>query len=682
MFAPATEPETLTAAQTSLENIAHLAPMMIVAFWSLLHLLADAFAGPGMRRFQRRLAFVGLGLAAAAAATQFGTIDYDDGTLVFSGFLVVDQFSLLLDLALLGIAAAVIGFAGDHARAHRFEYGEQESLILIALFGMMTLVHAADMIALFLGIETMSIAVYVLVGARWNHRQSAEAAMKYFLVGAFSSGLLVMGIALLYGATGATSLVEVGTGMKNAFRQWLEVQPLVADLEAHTVSASVRAQVEARAVLGIAPAALALPGMLLTLVGLLFKISAVPFHMWTPDAYEGAPSPTTAFMAAGVKIGGLAALLKLFVAIFFLKRLVSSGYAWTNAVSLIALLTMVVGNLAAVRQTNIKRLLAYSSVAHVGYILVGVVAAASFYGSGVSTGSLRIADQLEWAHTMGDEAVAGIIFYVLTYSVATVGAFACVSLLGGRGREANQSHEWSGLAQRHPGVAFSMTICLLSLMGLPPLAGFFGKLFVFKAALTHTSMWLRFLVVFALLNAVVGAYYYLRLIVSMYFRPSPADPVGLIGGRGAAIVAAICAAVSIALGVGADGLMRRAELAASGFVYPPGVGAKAQWVDRLRARWEAADEAAAMARDADDEAPVEAPGEGADAPAQPPEADAAPADAAPADAAPADAAPSDAAAVPAVAPGGAPVPAVRLRPAAADGKAPPARRPVPDAKAG
>ena len=605
MFAPQAQPETLTAAQTALENIGHLAPMMIVAFWSLLHLLADAFAGPGMRRFQRRLALVGLALAAAVAASQFGKIEYDDGTLVFSGFLVVDQFSLLLDLGLLAVAAAVVGFGGDYARAHKFEYGEQESLVLIAVFGMMILGHAADLIALFLGIETMSIAVYVLVGARWNNRRSAEAAMKYFLVGAFSSGLLLMGIALIYGATGGTSFIDVSHGIKNVFREWLEVQPLVADIEAQTVSASVRAQVEARVVLGIAPAALAIPGILLTLTGLLFKISAVPFHMWTPDAYEGAPSPATGFMAAGVKIGGIAALLKLFVGVFYLKRLVASGYAWTNIVSVLALVTMLVGNLAAVRQTNVKRMLAYSSVAHVGYILVGVVAAASFYGSGMRTSAGASVDQLGWAHEMGDTAVASVLFYVLSYAVATMGAFACVSLLGGRGREASQSHEWSGLAQRHPAVALAMTVSLLSLMGMPPMAGFFGKLFVFKSALTHTSIWLRVLVIIALVNAVIGAYYYLRLIVSMYFRPAPADPVGLIPGRGAIAVASIAAAASIALGVGAEGLMRRTQLAASGFVYPPGVGAKAEWVDKLRARWEAADEAAALAEMAEDEAAAE-----------------------------------------------------------------------------
>jgi NADH-quinone oxidoreductase subunit N len=626
------EPAALTGepsglAHTTLQDIGHLAPMMIVALWALVQLLADAFAGPGMRLFQRRLALVGVGLAAAAALSQFGTVDYDDGVPVFSSFLVVDQFSLLFDLAILGVVGAVIVFAGDYARSHRFEYGEQEALILIAAFGMMILAHAADLLALFLGIETMSIAVYVLVGARWNLRQSAEAALKYFLMGAFSSGVLLMGIALLYGATGETNLVEVGHGIKRAFTEWGAVQPHVGALEEAVAPPSLLGQYSARAALGIAPAALAIPGILLTLAALLFKISAAPLHMWTPDAYEGAPSPVTAFMGAGVKLGGFAALLKLFVAIFFAKRLVSSAYAWTSVVAVVALLSMFIGNLAAVRQSNVKRLLAYSSIAHVGYLLVGVVAAASFYGSGVMAGSLKAVDQIEWARSTGDFAVAGIVFYLVTYAVATVGAFACVSFLGEHKREATSAHEWSGLAQRHPGMALAMTVCLLSLMGMPPMAGFFGKLFVFKAGLEHSSTWLHVLVVLALLNSVIGAYYYLRLIVSMYFRPAPDQPVGVLGGKGVRIVAGAAAIGSLALGIGADAFMRRCELAASGFVYPPGVGSKGEWVDRLRARWEAEAEAA-LAEDpaaADDAA---APAEPAAA-GEPGQADAAPADAAP-----------------------------------------------------
>lgn len=616
--AAAAAPEAMSVAEQTMADIGHLSGMMIIAIWSLLLVLVDAFAGAGMRTFQRRLALVGLALAAAATLSQFGQAEYDAGIRVFSGFLVADQFSLLLDLGVLAVVAAVVAFAGDYSRSHKFEYGEQESLVFIAAFGMMVLIHSADLLALFLGIETMSIAVYVLVGARWNQRESSEAALKYFLMGAFSSGLLVMGIALIYGATGSTNLYEVHVGTNNALHVWRDVQPEVVGLI--DVQSGKLANIEEfqrrawalKAATGIAPIMLLIPGLLLTLGGLLFKVSAVPFHMWTPDAYDGAPTPVTAFMAAGVKIAGVAALLKLFVGIFFHKNLVDYPYGWTSAVAVIALLTMTVGNLAAVRQSNVKRMLAYSSIAHVGYILIGIVAAASFYGSGQITKAVVDGDQISWARNSGDLAVSAVLFYVLTYAVATLGAFACVAWLSANKREGTAAHEWSGLASRHPGMALGMTICLLSLMGMPPTAGFIGKLMVFKSGLENTNIILNVLVVIALLNSVVAAYYYLRLIVNMYFRPPLADPIPTLGSRGAKTVVAAAAAASLVIGVGADWMLRRTELAAAGFIYPPGTQDRASWVDRLRERWEVEDAKAAEAE------AVEA---GAVAPAAPPPPD-------------------------------------------------------------
>jgi NADH-quinone oxidoreductase subunit N len=339
----------------------------------------------------------------------------------------------------------------------------------------------------------------------------------------------------------------------------------------------------------MAPAALFLPGLLLLLAGLMFKISAVPFHMWTPDAYDGAPTPTTGFMAAGVKIGAFAVILRIFVGSFATQRLATAPYGWTSAIALIAFLSMTIGNFAAVRQTNIKRLLAYSSIAHVGYILVGVVAAANFYGHAYAIGSLRPADQVEWSRITGDFAVAAVVFYVLTYAVATVGAFAAVSWYGANKTEGTAVHEWCGLAQRHPGVALALTVCLLSLMGMPPVAGFFGKLGLFRAALENDNGVLRFLVIAALLNSVVGAYYYLRLVVSMYFRPPLETETPTLPGRSARVVVGGAAVLSLALGVFADAAFRRAELAAAGFAYSAGSPKRAEWVDKLRARWEAQD---------------------------------------------------------------------------------------------
>jgi NADH-quinone oxidoreductase subunit N len=611
MIAAPASTGALVDGTTTLSDMGHLAPMMIVALWSLVLLLTDAFAGAGTRKFQRRLAFAGVALAGAAALMQFGQIEYDAGVAVFGRFLTVDHFSVLLDLAVLGTIAGVIAFAGDYSRAHRFEHGEQESLIFIAAFGMMILNHSADLVALFLGIETMSIAVFVLVGARWNSRPSAEAALKYFLMGAFSSGLLLMGIALLYGALGTTQLSDMSQAIMRVFTQWgasREYADLVLHPENTGATADALRHASDKAVTGMAPAALFFPGVLLTLAALLFKVSAVPFHMWTPDAYDGAPTPTTGFMAAGVKIGAFAALLKLFVAVLSTQRLVTAPYGWTSAVALVALLTMTVGNLAAVRQSNLKRLLAYSSIAHVGYILVGIVAAANFYGHATFTGAVKPADQIEWSRATGDEAVAAVLYYVVTYAVATLGAFAAVAWYSGDKKEATAVHEWSGLAERHPGMALGLTVCVLSLMGLPPLAGFVGKLAVFKAALENDNLMLRLLVIAALLNSVVGAYYYLRLIVNMYFRAPPEREHPTLPGTGAPAVVAVAAALSIALGVGAGWALRRAELGARGYALPVGSERRAAWVDELRAKWEADDEAGEGAKKGEGDA--KAKGEG------------------------------------------------------------------------
>lgn len=610
LFAPTAE---FSASATALVDIARIAPMIIVAVWALLQLAADAFAGPGMRLFQRNLALAGVALAAGAALMQFGDPKYDAGIPVFSGFLTVDHFSLLLDLGILGIAAAVIAFAGDYARTHRFEYGEQETLILIATFGVMILAHAADFVALFLGIETMSIAVYVLVGARWNARESSEAALKYFLMGAFSSALLLMGIAFVYGATGTTSLDQLGPQIGVVFTKWGAAIPyaeLVLDPAGEPPLDALR-EARDKAVTGMAPAALFFPGMLLIIAGLMFKISAVPLHMWTPDAYEGAPTPTTAFMAAGVKLGAVAAVLKFLVGPFMVNRLVTSPYGWTPVVAVIALLTMTVGNLAAVRQTNVKRLLAYSSIAHVGYLLIGVVAAANFYGQAYPKGGVRPAELLGWSRSTGDFAVAAIVYYVLTYAVATLGAFACVAWYGAKKKEGLQTREWSGVAQRHPGMALGMTICLLSLMGMPPTAGFLGKLFVFRAAFENDNVFLRFLVVFALINSVIGAYYYLRIIVAMYFRPAPDKPIETLPSRGVHVVVAVAAALTLVFGIGANYFMRKVELATAGFILPRGSDMKAQWVDRLRDQWDAEDAPEVDVVDVDVEAAEPEAGEGA-----------------------------------------------------------------------
>jgi hypothetical protein len=327
--------------------------------------------------------------------------------------------------------------------------------------------------------------------------------------------------------------------------------------------------------------------MLLITAALLFKVSAVPFHMWTPDAYDGAPTPTTGFMAAAVKIGGFAALLKFLVATLATSRLVHAPYGWATVVAVLAMLTMTVGNLAAVRQRNVKRMLAYSSVAHVGYLLIGVVAAALFYVDKAG-GNFVAVDQATWSRSNGNLAVASLLFYLVTYAIATVGAFACVAFHGAHKQEATGLHQWSGLARRHPGIALSMAICLLSLMGMPPIAGFFGKLGLFRVAMTSGDPMLRWLVIVGVLNSVVGAAYYLRVIIAMYFGSAPQAEVPVLEGRGVRVVIAASAVLSVLAGVGAEPLLDRCRIAAAGVRGRAGGSGRARAVqavvDELEAR--------------------------------------------------------------------------------------------------
>jgi NADH-quinone oxidoreductase subunit N len=303
-----------------------------------------------------------------------------------------------------------------------------------------------------------------MIGLRRSSPRSAEAALKYFLLGSFAAALMLFGFALLYGATGHTDLAGIAEAI-----------------------AGVQGSGAAGVLLGLA----------LTLAGLAFKVSAVPFHMWTPDAYEGAPTPATVFMAAAVKAAAFAMMLRVLLGAFGDERLLSWGAGWPPVVALLALLSMFVGNIVAGRQESVKRMLAYSSVAHAGYALVGVVSA------------LRSPAQ----------AQASVMFYMLTYALSTVGAFGALILFGSKGKEAVSYEDLAGVGRRHPASALVFSVFLVSLAGIPPTAGFFGKLYVFSSAVDAQLYWL---VVLGLVNSVLGAYYYLKVMVYMYMRePRP-----------------------------------------------------------------------------------------------------------------------------------------------------------------
>jgi NADH-quinone oxidoreductase subunit N len=414
------------------------------------------------------LGWLGLGTIAIAFVLTLGIIGQTG--VAFAGSLAVDGYSAFFELVILLAAAFCILMSLDYAGENHIAGAEFYSLLLFSTLGMMLMAAASDLIVIFLGLETMSIAVYVLAGIRRRDPRSNEAAIKYFLLGAFSTGFLLYGIALIYGATGSIKLEAIRTAMAG---------PMLSN-------------------------PLLLLGLAMMLVGFGFKVAAVPFHMWTPDVYEGAPTPITAFMAVGVKLGAFAGFVRV-----FLVNLGPVSIHWSEALWVIAALTMTTGNVIAVVQENIKRMLAYSAIAHAGYILVGMAAASPESGSAV-------------------------LYYLLAYAFTNLGAFAIVVALERSGVTGDQIADYRGLSTRSPAVAAAMAIFLLSLAGIPPLAGFMGKFYIFSAALRQGYTGL---VVIAVLNSVVAAYYYISVIIAMYMQEGGEDKAEIT--RKPALVAAI-----------------------------------------------------------------------------------------------------------------------------------------------
>jgi NADH-quinone oxidoreductase subunit N len=459
-----------------------IAPLTALTIAGCVLLLLEAFGRGRQRAYMMPLTIASLAIALLLELWQWS--DAATGVTAFHGMLALDRFSVVFNCIFIVGAGLSSMLAPAFLEEHNFEFGEFYPLVLFATVGMMILAQATDLVTIFLGIETMSIAVYVLTGS-WRHSaKSAEGAMKYFMVGAFATSILLYGMALIYGSAGSTDLADI-----------------------------------ARQAPRISQAPLFIVGFLLVLVALGFKISAVPFHMWAPDAYEGAPTPVTAFMATTVKAAGFAVLIRLVSTAFGRPEMAFGASGWASVCSWLAVATMTVGNLGALRQDNVKRMLAYSSVAHAGYLLVGIVAIA----------------------VVGGDARGPLVYYLVAYTFTTVGAFGVVAWISTRGDERQNIDDWAGLAGKHPAAALAMTIFMLSLGGIPPTAGFFGKFYVFRAALEKPS--LVWLVVIAVLNSVASVYYYLRVVTAMYFREAGRETRPL---RGAGVSAAlIIAAVGV-----------------------------------------------------------------------------------------------------------------------------------------
>ena len=432
-----------------------LLPEVVLSIWAMMLLLVDVFQKGDRSEPSHRsipwIALAGIGLAAVANAFLAG---YEGSTVATAGMIALDDFRIFSNYLFLLAAALFVLMSDRYFRQEHMSLGELYVLVLFATVGMMFFAGANDLIVIFLGLEVMSVAVYVLTGLNRRDPRSGEAALKYFLLGAFSSAFFLFGVALVYGGTASTNLTEVALAIGTD---------------------------------GLGANAMLLAGMALLITGFAFKVAAVPFHMWTPDAYEGAPLPITAFMAAGVKAAAFAAFGRV-----LMTAMPGLYESWGGIIAALAVMTMVVGNLVGLVQDNVKRLLAYSSIAHAGYLLVALAA------GNVSGG-------------------AAFLFYMVIYTLMTIGAFAVVMAVGREGETHLDIESYAGLGWRRPWLATAMTIFLLSLAGFPLTAGFIGKVYILRAALEGRLAWLAVVLV---LSSLVSYYYYLRIAWYMWFRES------------------------------------------------------------------------------------------------------------------------------------------------------------------
>jgi NADH-quinone oxidoreductase subunit N len=431
--------------QLSTNDWLSILPVLILSGWAIILLLADLLVPKGRSALIGWLSMAGILGALAAEAASWGR-DLSG----FGGMVVLDSLSAFIGSVGLLATLLTVWVSLNYIHDRGIERGEYYALLLFSTSGIMLMAQAANLIVVFLGLELLSIPLYILAGFARPQLDSEEAAIKYFLLGAFATGFLVYGIALVYGATGTTDLVrlaEVAQTGRNA--------------------------------------TLLLVGAGLLIVGLGFKVAAVPFHMWTPDVYEGSPTPVTGFMSVGAKAAGFAALLRV-----FLLALHAVQADWIPVLAILSALTMILGNVVALSQTNLKRMLAYSSIAHAGYLLMGVA-------SGNPTG------------------LAAVMFYLLAYTFTNIGAFAVLSAFARREREDQTFTQYAGLGRKHPWLAAAMSLFMFSLTGIPPTGGFFGKYYLFLAAVEGGLAWLA---IVGMVTSVISAFFYLRVVMDMTMR--------------------------------------------------------------------------------------------------------------------------------------------------------------------
>jgi NADH-quinone oxidoreductase subunit N len=478
-------------------NIARLAPEVVLCIFGIIVMLVDPFVDKAGKKALGWLAFFGTLVALASVGWVVRSPGY-----AYSNLISSDAFSIFVHVIVIIAAALTILGSLDYLDQEDIQSGEFYALILFGTAGMGILAGANEMVTAFVGLEMSSIATYVLAGFRRRSTFSNEAALKYFLLGSFATAFFLYGVAMVYGATGSTRIDEV-----QAF--------LLSWQTTHSQ-----------------PAALAILGLALMFVGLGFKVVASPFQIYAPDVYQGAPTPVTALLASGPKAATFAVMVRIFAVAFG-----SASHYWFWAIAISAVLTMFVGNLAAIVQTNVKRMLAYSSIAHAGYILVAFAASTA-------------------------AGVAAILFYLAAYVLMKVGAFLVVTHLGQQGEKRTEIRDYAGLGMKQPVLAACFSLFLFSLLGLPATGGFLGKFFAFQSALDLRDPRFVWLVVIAAINSVIGAYYYLRVIIVMYFSEPSQDYVQTSVAPALTFALTIAAVGVLYLGIFPDRVLTLARTAA------------------------------------------------------------------------------------------------------------------------
>lgn len=486
-----------------MENLDLLTPELFLFVWALLVLMIDLFSKKRTASVPAYFSMAGL------VITGFLLVIYQhQGGSLWIDMFVADGLAFFFKIIFLGSAFFAIGSSFGIVGRMTHHRGEYFSLILFSTVGMMFLASAKELITLYIGLELTTIPLFVLAAYFKTNRGSAEAGLKYMIIGAASSAILLYGLSIIYGLTGTTSMYQITINLSIHWLAYGDVGP------AFTVA------------------------LMMIIAGLVFKLAIVPFHMWAPDVYEGSPTPITAFLSVASKAAGLVAFVRIFVGMFIaFSSDIMAPRDWGNMVALLAAITMVVGNVVAIRQTNIKRLLAYSSIAQAGYILVGVVACSA-------TG------------------IASISFYMFAYLFANMGAFAIVTIFADR-TGSEQITDYGGFAKSSPVLAAAMAVFLLSLAGIPPLAGFLAKYYVFAAAIQAGYTWL---VILALLTTVIALYYYANIIRLMYLTPDT-NPHHIIPSFPAGLVVILTVAGVIIFGILPQSILELALDAASSFAF-------------------------------------------------------------------------------------------------------------------